>query len=149
MARIIMLLCWVYYAALIYTGFNPSHDYIGALENATVLYLIIHVPLNLFFGFMATFILFLSKPLKEEFMKDVEGQSSKKVEKLKKEFLKLNSKKMKALLGFNRLISMLTTVAVFVLLEQMFLGCIMLMGTFSAVIVMGFIKEIYEEVLDA
>jgi len=149
-SKIIVALIWVYYAALIYTGFvDPNHDYLNYLDNATTLYMVIHVPLNLFLGLLALILVFQGKAIKEKIKEEIEKSDKKSLDNLLREGKKFKSKRTRFYLGLSRLVTMFTTVTVFVMLGYMWLGAIMLIGTFASGSVLNYCRDFYEEVENA
>lgn len=149
-SKVIMLFVYLYYGAILYTAWiNPSHGYMNYLENATTLYLFIHIPLNFLLGILALALVFQKKQITVKVKEEIAKSDEKILKKLKTEGLKFTSKKTRFLLGLSRFVSMLVTVTVFVMFNWTFLGFVMLVGTFSGGAVLNYCTDFYEEALNA
>ena len=142
---IITTICWLYYVALIYTAFNPSHDYVSFLENANVFYLIIHTPLNILMGLIALVAIFSKEEVIKRIKEQLEGASPEKLNKLIETGEKLKTLKWKLFYLSNRLLTVGAMMVSFIIYGYFGLGVVMLVGLVSGLVVTDFISEVYKK----
>lgn len=145
LSKLIVPLIWTYYSALMYTAYNPGHDYINYLENANVLYLIVHIPLNLFFGLLVLFITFKKKELLQEVRDKLKNEEEDKKQKVLKDMVKLKSKKTRTIFALGTLFVLGAMFSSFIVLGYYFLGTIMLLGFIISKMFTKFVYELAEE----
>ena len=146
--KLLMGLIWLYYVALIYTGLiNPDHAYMGALDIATIVYLTLHIPLNALMGFVATIIVLGKESFENHIEKEIK-EKPELVAKFKNDIHALESKKFKAMLVFNRLLTLAAMTSAFVM-DFYWLSAIMLVGYLGGIVFVSAIKHAVKAVKNA
>ena len=148
LGKLIILIMWGFYSSLVYTAYNPSHEYLNLVDNASVLYLIVHIPLNLFFGLIVAILLFNKQKILDSAKGDISKKSEKDIEKLKKDLKKMQSLSNRGTMFVGTLFVLAAMTASFIFLGKFFLGTVMLLGFVISKILFKFIKDMGKEILD-
>jgi hypothetical protein len=146
-AKLITVIYWVFYGCLIYTAFNPAHEYLQYLDNARTLYIIVGIPSNILITVLVLVFWVMSlndyKSLKEQMQTMDEDGKAKHIERLGSE----NIERLSFWICCNRVLSAATLAAVFVVLGDILLGSIMLYSFVGSIIAIGQLQKISKEAL--
>lgn len=150
-AKILTFITWLFYAGLIYTAFNPAHEYMSYLDNTRTLYLIVNIPLILLLGSIAGLIYIGKNFAVKGGLDKAKSEQAKNPEEFKKtmENLKNIETKHRFLIPFSRFVTIVTAFVTFIILGDAFLGTVMIIGTAFSHLLMTQLKSFAKEVLNA
>lgn len=152
--KLIPIICWFFYAALYYTAFvDPNHAYLGMLDGARTLYLVIHVPMVILLGLFSLVLFLLSGKWDEIAQKGIEKAmaDSEDREKLNKLIGQLDNLEKLGKNNFfvviNRIIWYPVIPVTFVMLNDGFLGSVMLFSAFLALYLTSSLQSIGKKMI--
>lgn len=142
--KLSLLLFYLYYLALLYTAYvNPTHDYMNYLENATTLYMIIHIPIYIILGLASLYVVLKGESILEQAKKEILNFEEEKLEKLKKEMGVFESKKTRIYLFLSRILCIATGLTAFVVMGFKGLGFVMLLGVVIGAILINYTERLH------
>ncbi len=150
-AKLLTLLTWTFYAGLIYTAFNPAHEYLTYLDNTRTLYLIFNIPMTLFMGAVAGFIYIGKGFVVATGLEKAAEEKDKDPEKFKKvvESLENIENKHKILIPLSRFFTIVTAFVSVIILGDALLGTVMILGAAFTHILVNQIKSFAKELKNA
>ena len=148
-SKMIAGLTWFFYGCLIYTAFNPAHNYLNNLENAKKLYLIVNIPLCVLMV-LGSSIMFVIRNAVVKSGIDI-AKSEEDPEKLAKTLKELSEIgiKHKHIIMISRYYTVVTAFVAIVILGDVFLGFVMAFGVLVGYVLINQLRSFGKELTNA